>query len=405
MNQTLIGQLFRTSDDLLRLITHLTPVLALTSALRNLTAGIADVFACADTAGALYSPFSSAAQDLRQTCLDLVRTFSGPQVYAEPRTLGAEVILRSLLEHSMQARGRDPTRHFLQVLALIDHILPLSAEDDDPWVTTVLPNVLTEFTSFFRLPDPRNKTHLMNRVDAGVVGIGEWLLMEEMKHLSQTLEALSPSHVNPRTSTHAPQPSHVHPWASTHAPPPSHVHPRMSTHAPQASHVHPRTSAHAPQPSHVHPRASTHVHPRTFTRSPAPVRLHPLVCTRSPSPVHLHPCTFTRSPSNPLALCRHHSASNKSPPPTIFRFRARQLFDHARTKTCRYHHGAGHCRPTRITASPEWQSLGDVFPNFGSSIDDKPVIAHAATEWLNEPLFGRRSMTSAPARWRHRTVP
>ncbi|KAJ7368801.1 hypothetical protein DFH08DRAFT_947693 [Mycena albidolilacea] len=194
MNQTLVGQLFRTSDDLLRLIAHLTPALALTSrALRNLTAGIADVFACADAAGALYSPFGSAAQDLRQTCLDLVRTFSGPQVYAEPRTLGAEVVFRSLLEHGTQARARDPTHHFLQVFALIDHILPLSAEDDDPWVMTVLPNVLTEFTSFFRLPDPRNKTHLMKRVvklDAGVVGIGEWLLMEEMKHLSQTLEAL-----------------------------------------------------------------------------------------------------------------------------------------------------------------------------------------------------------------------
>jgi hypothetical protein len=113
----------------------------------------------------VYSPFGSAAQDLRSTCLDLVRTFSGPQVYAEPRTLGTEVVLRSVLEHGMEARRRDLTCHFLQVLALIDHILPLSPEEDindDPWVTMVLPNV-TEFTSFFRLPDPRNKTHLTTR--------------------------------------------------------------------------------------------------------------------------------------------------------------------------------------------------------------------------------------------------
>ncbi|KAJ7783392.1 kinase-like domain-containing protein [Mycena olivaceomarginata] len=42
----------------------------------------------------------------------------------------------------------------------------------------------------------------------------------------------------------------------------------------------------------------------------------------------------------------------------------------------------------RITASPEWQSLGDAFPDSGSLGDDEPVMADAATEWLNEPLFG-----------------
>ncbi|KAF7352388.1 hypothetical protein MVEN_01203100 [Mycena venus] len=196
MNQTLVGQLFRTSDDLLRLIAHLTPALALTSrALRNLTASIADVFACTDAAMALFSLQSgSAAKDLRQTCLDLVHKFSEPAVYAEPRKPGAEVVLRALLEHGVQARGRDPTSHFLQVFTLIDHILPHTAyDDDDPWVTLVLPNVLSEFGAFFRLLDPGNKTHLINRLvklDAGVIGIGEWLFMEEMKHLEQTLEAL-----------------------------------------------------------------------------------------------------------------------------------------------------------------------------------------------------------------------
>ncbi|KAJ6560426.1 hypothetical protein B0H19DRAFT_116148 [Mycena capillaripes] len=194
MNQPLVGQLFRTSDDLLSLIAHLTPALALTSrALRNLTSGLADVFACTDAARALYSHSGTAAEDLRQTCLEVVRKFSQPQVYAEPRKLGAEVVLRALLEHSVLARGRDPTSHFLQVLALIDHILPHTATDDDPWVTSVLPNVLPEFGAFFRLLDPRNKAHVINRVvklDDGVIGIGEWLLMEEMKNLSQTLETL-----------------------------------------------------------------------------------------------------------------------------------------------------------------------------------------------------------------------
>ncbi|KAJ7872073.1 hypothetical protein B0H13DRAFT_2059824 [Mycena leptocephala] len=144
------------------LIARLTPALALTSrALRNLTSSIADVFACTHAAAALYSQSSSAAQDLRHTCLDLVRKFSQPQI-----------VLRALLEQSVVSRGRDPTSHFLQVLALIDHILPHTPVDDDPWA------------------------HVINRVvklDDGVIGMGEWLLMEEMKHLAQVLEALRQS--------------------------------------------------------------------------------------------------------------------------------------------------------------------------------------------------------------------
>ncbi|KAJ7771143.1 hypothetical protein DFH07DRAFT_1001581 [Mycena maculata] len=194
MNQTLVGQLFRTSDDLLRLISQLTPALPLTSrALRNLTSGIADVFACTHAALTLYSQSTSAASDVRQTCLDLVSKLSQPQVYAEPRKLGAEIVLRTLLEHGTVPCGRDPARHFLQVFTLIDHILPETAGDDDPWVTSVLPSVLSEFGAFFRLLDPQNKAHVIKRVaklDDGVIGIGEWLLLEELKQLSQTLESL-----------------------------------------------------------------------------------------------------------------------------------------------------------------------------------------------------------------------
>ncbi|KAJ7167651.1 hypothetical protein C8R46DRAFT_1093694 [Mycena filopes] len=194
MNSTLVAQLFHTADDLLRLISHLTPTLPMTSrALRNLTAGIADVFACAQEAAAIYSQPMAAARDLRETCLDLVRALTQPQVYAEPRKAGAEVVLRTLLEHGTLARGRNPTSHLLQVLALVDHVLPQTTQDDDRWVTSVLPSVLLEFGAFFRLLDPANKAHVINRVvklDEGVIGIGEWLLMEEMKLLSQTLAAL-----------------------------------------------------------------------------------------------------------------------------------------------------------------------------------------------------------------------
>jgi hypothetical protein len=43
----------------------------------------------------------------------------------------------------------------------------------------------------------------------------------------------------------------------------------------------------------------------------------------------------------------------------------------------------------RLTASPEWQSLGDAFPEFGSTsllAEEDPVMD--PSDWVNEPLFG-----------------
>ncbi|KAJ6561511.1 hypothetical protein DFH09DRAFT_494900 [Mycena vulgaris] len=187
VDPALVVQLFSTADDSLRLIAQLTPALAMTGrALRDLTAGVANVFACAAQASAV-------AGDVRQTCLDLLSKLSQPEVYVKPHKPGAEVVLRTLLEHGSLPCGRDPAAHFLQVVALVDHILPQTVEDDDRWVTLVLPSVLPELGAFFRLLDPRNKAHMITRIvtlDDGVVGIGEWLLIEELKQLAQTLEAL-----------------------------------------------------------------------------------------------------------------------------------------------------------------------------------------------------------------------
>ncbi|KAJ6507999.1 hypothetical protein C8R47DRAFT_65344 [Mycena vitilis] len=52
----------------------------------------------------------------------------------------------------------------------------------------------------------------------------------------------------------------------------------------------------------------------------------------------------------------------------------------------------------RLTASPEWQTLGDAFPDFDSATplvgDDEPVVGADMSEWLNEPLFGDSFLTS-----------
>lgn len=200
MNQALVSQLFRIADVLLQLLDRLTPAFPLTSrALHNLAVGVADVFACTDAADTLFSQSSLAcisAQGTRQTCLDLVRALSGPSTSAEPGKVGAEVVLRALLQHGTHSSGRDPVYHLLQVFTLIDHVIPEPNPEgeDSYWMTSVFPYVLPELREFFRLLDPDNKVHVVRRLvrlDDGVIGIGEWLLTEELKHLGRTLASAS----------------------------------------------------------------------------------------------------------------------------------------------------------------------------------------------------------------------
>jgi hypothetical protein len=203
MNQILAEQLFRTADDLIRLIMRLTCGFPMTSRdMRNLTVAMADVFACTDAADMTYAQTSSAcmsAQGTRQTCLDLVRRLSGPDSYADLGTLGAEVVMRTLLEHGKQHGDRDPAYHLLQVFTMIDHILPEphidELEGDEPsfLVTSVLPNLLNEINSFFRQLDTGNQVHFVKtlvKLDNGVIGIGAWLLMQELKFLFESLQSL-----------------------------------------------------------------------------------------------------------------------------------------------------------------------------------------------------------------------
>jgi hypothetical protein len=202
MNQTLAEQLFRTADDLIRLIMRLIFAFPMTSRdMRNLTIAVADIFACTDAADMTYaqtSPACMSAQGIRQSCLDLVRRLSAPDSYADLGTLGAEIVLRNLLEHGKQHGDRDPAYHLLQVFTMVDHILPepntLHSEDEPSfWVTSVLPNLLDEIKSFFRRLDTDNQVHFIKtlvKLDNGVIGIGEWLLMQELKFLSASLESL-----------------------------------------------------------------------------------------------------------------------------------------------------------------------------------------------------------------------
>ena len=206
MNQALTEQLFRTSEDLLRVLGRLTTAFPVNvRSLKIATASVADVFACASTADSQYSQTSAAcvaAQEARQGCLEFLRALSEPETKAEPDKLGAEVILGTLLKHAKKGSGRDPVHHVLQIHAMIEFLLPLptdstsatETEEQSHWVTRVLPSVLTELKAFLRLLDVENRVHLLKRLtklDHGTTGIGEWLLAEELKHALTILERLT----------------------------------------------------------------------------------------------------------------------------------------------------------------------------------------------------------------------
>ncbi|KAH9942567.1 hypothetical protein B0H21DRAFT_710305 [Amylocystis lapponica] len=206
----LMAQLFRTADELLRLLLRLIPIYSLPTRLnRELSASVADLFVCTDTADMVYSQSSPpcvAAQETRQSCIDIIRMLSNPAAPMEGGKLSAEVTLKTLLQHALRHGDRDPAHHLFQVFCLIDHILPLLDVDEDQqvvWTQRVMPMLLQDLWAFCRALDTENKIHFVRRLvnlDHGVVGIGEWLLLEELKELVRSVRSLEdPSlHLNER---------------------------------------------------------------------------------------------------------------------------------------------------------------------------------------------------------------
>ncbi|KAI0722592.1 hypothetical protein C8Q76DRAFT_615436 [Earliella scabrosa] len=199
ISQDAIAQLFSTVDDILRMLLRLVPTHSLPSRqLRALSTHAADVFACADAADMLYSQSSQpsvAAQGASQSCIDLVRALSD-QDAASGGKPGAQVVLRVLLQHGLQSDGLDPTHHLLQVFCLINYLLPTqecTEQQRTLWVQRAIPMVLQELSAFCRALDTENKVHFVRRLvelDQGAIGVGEWLLLEEIKDVAQAVESL-----------------------------------------------------------------------------------------------------------------------------------------------------------------------------------------------------------------------
>lgn len=200
--QGLVALLFRILDDLLRLIGRLIPVYPLTSCLtRTFMAAVADVFVCTDAVDMQFAQSSlpsMAAQWTRQSCISMMRGLASPLMHTESGKQTSEVVLRALLEHGVKSNYRDPAYHLLQVFYLVDHLLQTDGQRLH-WVTTVIPNLLPELHAFFSVLDLENKLHFLKRLvnlDQGVVGIGEWLLAEEVKRLFDVLHSLQDAMVD-----------------------------------------------------------------------------------------------------------------------------------------------------------------------------------------------------------------
>lgn len=198
--QELMTELFRTANELLELLLRLYPTYLLASrAVSDLAASVADLFVCTDAADMLFaqsSPPCVAAQETRQACIDVIRAIGNPFPTAEGGRPGAEVVLRELLEHGLRSEDRDPVHHLLQVFCLVDYLLPMPGTDvsrHSVWTQRVMPLLLRELWAFCRVLDTENKAHFVKRLidlDQGVAGIGEWLLLGELKELQHALQEI-----------------------------------------------------------------------------------------------------------------------------------------------------------------------------------------------------------------------
>ncbi|TFK55651.1 hypothetical protein OE88DRAFT_1716405 [Heliocybe sulcata] len=194
--EALLAELFKTARDVLKLIVRLVPVYPLPSRpTTRLVEDIADLFVCTDGADMLYAqtnPVCVSAQSSRQVCIDAVRTLCQPP--EEGRSDNARAVFRTLLEHGLRSGDMDPAYHVLQVFSLIDHLLPFSADDGEAlWLRDVIPNVLPQLKTFFRTLDADNRVHFAKRLanlDAGVLGIGEWLVLEELRYMRRMVGEL-----------------------------------------------------------------------------------------------------------------------------------------------------------------------------------------------------------------------
>ncbi|GJE84533.1 hypothetical protein PsYK624_006090 [Phanerochaete sordida] len=204
-----LAHTFRAAAETLTILIRFAPNYPLPGRmLRAFTNAAADLFVCTDLADILFSqssPACIAAQEVRQACVNVVRTLAEvPEPLAGGKS-HARVILQTLLEHGLDSGAHEPVHHILQVFCLIDYLLDTPEDEVElvAWGQNILPNILREVWAFCRALDTENKAHFVRRLvalDKGNVGIGDWILQEELKDLAHCAQAV-PSAATPRQQT------------------------------------------------------------------------------------------------------------------------------------------------------------------------------------------------------------
>ena len=201
MSRRFVEELLHTTTDLMRIINTLHIAYPPTSrSVRILSETIAQIFTYANALEPFRSPsrsLSVIASRSRQTCLDLLRSLSVASPCSGQSKPIAEIVLRTLLEHATRMNAHDPIHHLPHVYSFIDHVLPGPASDPEErvyWVTSIIPSMLPEMRTFFRVLDTHTRAQFIKRlvkIDDGVAGIGEWILLQEFQRICQTLQSLN----------------------------------------------------------------------------------------------------------------------------------------------------------------------------------------------------------------------
>lgn len=201
-SHNLTDQTFRSVNETLVLFTRLASTyLPPTRVLREFTSNTVDLFACADAADTTFSrtdPVVSVARETRDICIYSLKALANLNVSIGSSHI-SEIIFRMILVHGLRGGETDPIYQLHQTFALVDHLIPFPDpeilghdEYTGLWVRRVIPNVLAELRTFFTFLDVESKGDLIKRlvnVDDGVVGVGEWLVLESMKDFHSLIQS------------------------------------------------------------------------------------------------------------------------------------------------------------------------------------------------------------------------
>jgi len=141
----------------------------------------------ASAADLLVSTHSTRVGRLPGTCVSIVSVLEPELVLQAPVRRGADIASASMA-------SQDPIRRAQHTLNLTDLILPL--EPDAPGADKVFrapPRILLvpELAAFFRVLDVDGRVYLFRRLDGGVLGLAEWLILEELRALGGALRVLT----------------------------------------------------------------------------------------------------------------------------------------------------------------------------------------------------------------------